>query len=513
MAIDEAFYLRRIAEAFDELKSTRWRRRFRIATKAQMNRALELQEFIMYCEYELRMLRRDLAEKAQPPPDEAPLRALMENSARWTIGLARRFPPPAEAAAAASRIGGLPALPAGAEWPRAHELPLHFLAQIDLSDLPLAATEAALPATGSLFFFAAAHEDVEIGSDSTWPARVIHCDQLPRALEPCQPPPDLPQIHHSHYGRNAALAVLAEHPLTAGCRAVFPAWPLLLRRLRCFDADVDARLYGGDAAHRRYRELLIEAEQVAFAEAFGPAPTSWSFTIPGTAGHPMPKQAEDGVWFPGEDWPQTRLHALALAWAWRRHFDDALRYDERTRATDGKVLDALRHAIAACEAVLREGESHDPFTLLTADERRAARARVSAAPFETEPLRERLRSTASSLLHRSFFEATDAVLGYAPSLAAALSPPVLEMARGRHAPATVLPHEHRYRRHQLIGPAFKVQGTPDVMRRTHRLLAQFDSDEGICWQWGDMGVLQFWQPHEDAGTNRFDRCIATLDGY
>jgi uncharacterized protein YwqG len=60
-----------------------------------------------------------------------------------------------------TKLGGLPTLPLGIEWPRQRQSssPLHFLAQIDLSRLPSTPLNGApnaptLPKSGVLFFFA-----------------------------------------------------------------------------------------------------------------------------------------------------------------------------------------------------------------------------------------------------------------------------------------------------------------------------------------------------------------------
>jgi uncharacterized protein YwqG len=61
---------------------------------------------------------------------------------------------PAEAATSRSRFGGVPFLPASLAWPRRGSgRPLHFLAQIDLRELPRTPLTAALPADGMLAFF------------------------------------------------------------------------------------------------------------------------------------------------------------------------------------------------------------------------------------------------------------------------------------------------------------------------------------------------------------------------
>ena len=45
----------------------------------------------------------------------------------------------------------------------------------------------------------------------------------------------------------------------------------------------------------------------------------------------------------------------------------------------------------------------------------------------------------------------------------------------------------------------------DVTARRWKLLAQFDSDEGLSWMWGDRGRLYFWIPVDDLEAGRFER--------
>src|SRR5262245_40019693 len=56
-------------------------------------------------------------------------------------------------AGARSKFGGVPNLPSELEWPSWRGVPLAFLAQIDLSELPRSQTIESLPSDGSLYFF------------------------------------------------------------------------------------------------------------------------------------------------------------------------------------------------------------------------------------------------------------------------------------------------------------------------------------------------------------------------
>ena len=92
-----------------------------------------------------------------------------------------------------SRIGGVPALPSGIEWPRRDGRSLAFIAQIDLASQPRALADEGLPTDGMLLFFYDAKQ-------STWgfdpkdagSFAVIHIDAPGSATAP-QSPSDLPE--------------------------------------------------------------------------------------------------------------------------------------------------------------------------------------------------------------------------------------------------------------------------------------------------------------------------------
>lgn len=67
------------------------------------------------------------------------------------LGLAPRKSP--RAPLGVSRLGGDPDLPPDVEWPRWRDVPIPFVAQIDLSELPSIAGRELLPESGRLYFF------------------------------------------------------------------------------------------------------------------------------------------------------------------------------------------------------------------------------------------------------------------------------------------------------------------------------------------------------------------------
>lgn len=98
----------------------------------------------------------------QPPPElsEEEVRA----TARPAIFLRRASLPAPLDDPGRSYFGGLPRLPAELAWPEKGEHALTFLAQIDLAELPVI-DAAALPRTGTLYFFSDANSECPEGDD------------------------------------------------------------------------------------------------------------------------------------------------------------------------------------------------------------------------------------------------------------------------------------------------------------------------------------------------------------
>ena len=106
--------------------------------------------------------------------------------------------PPTQFPAVRSRLGGLPQLPEGVEWPRkkgeGEPTPLHFLAQIDCAEMPR--IDYGLPTQGMLFFFADdADEQLWEDGEPNELYRVVYAPKVPED-QPHRPAPEgLPSIH------------------------------------------------------------------------------------------------------------------------------------------------------------------------------------------------------------------------------------------------------------------------------------------------------------------------------
>ncbi len=103
------------------------------------------------------------------------------------IELVRSMDPGRVLTPGASRLGGIPDVPPGFEWPRRGIRPLHFLVQLDLEELQRTSPEPSLPSSGSLlFFYDAFAEPAGLDPDDLdgWRVLLIGSGELRRARAP-----------------------------------------------------------------------------------------------------------------------------------------------------------------------------------------------------------------------------------------------------------------------------------------------------------------------------------------
>lgn len=161
-----------------------------------------------------------------------------------------------------SRLGGLPLLPEAHQWPHGHgsdgRVPLHFLAQIDCSELPR--VDARLPTTGMLFFFARDDEEqLWEGGEPRDSMRVIYAPNVPPDTPPQAPPPDLPPIRGRRAGDSMLQIERPPWPLPEeDGPKTHSSWPLVALRIDSWP-DCSA-IYETQA----FRELVGEAGATSF---------------------------------------------------------------------------------------------------------------------------------------------------------------------------------------------------------------------------------------------------------
>lgn len=117
----------------------------------------------------------------------------IESMLRCAITLHGQAGAPAKSRSIASRIGGLPDLPAGVAWPRSGKTPLQFVAQVRLDETGVHDVQALLPKAGLLSFFLQASADA---GDYLETARVLFFGELDD-LRSTEPPKDLVQGAYS----------------------------------------------------------------------------------------------------------------------------------------------------------------------------------------------------------------------------------------------------------------------------------------------------------------------------
>ncbi|MEW6642854.1 MAG: DUF1963 domain-containing protein [Pseudomonadota bacterium] len=47
--------------------------------------------------------------------------------------------------------------------------------------------------------------------------------------------------------------------------------------------------------------------------------------------------------------------------------------------------------------------------------------------------------------------------------------------------------------------------------KTHHLLMQFSSSDGMYWTWGDVGEFLFWITDDDLRRRRFDQVLGEIE--
>nr|WP_321442879.1 DUF1963 domain-containing protein [uncultured Cohaesibacter sp.] len=185
-------------------------------------------------------------------------------------------PYPAEKSQGRSKLGGCPSLPPLVPWSRSiarkgqygritGDIPLHFLAQIDLADLPWRPTHC--PDKGTLLFFASIDEELlwDTG-DERLPhgaVRVIY-DATNQGIE-TTPPEDLPPIEGGWFRFDQDFRLDDE-----AHSALYPEWALRFARIETLSAP-----FANDGLFVRpedYQQQWIRFREQQLEKVFGPLP-------------------------------------------------------------------------------------------------------------------------------------------------------------------------------------------------------------------------------------------------
>ncbi|WP_346893855.1 DUF1963 domain-containing protein [uncultured Roseibium sp.] len=221
--------------------------------------------------------------KAVVPPWEPDFFAdFVDGMSRPAVIAYRPYPPP-RIRVGRSKVGGDPDLPAGMEWPRTVSdaryvkagMPLHFMAQIDLSELPWRPQEC--PERGTLLFFARLDEDMLWGEDFSGDprndTRVVY-DPLSNGIR-TPPPDDLGAIN----GSNNLFDEDFSPPDQPVMRS-YPEWPLVFSGFSTMPAPSDLLMLKAPDGYREARDrYYIGQFDKIFPKVFTGRPPSRFFPV------------------------------------------------------------------------------------------------------------------------------------------------------------------------------------------------------------------------------------------
>ncbi|MBX9662384.1 DUF1963 domain-containing protein [Novosphingobium sp.] len=409
----------------------------------------------------------------EPEAPEPSLPAPLAAARQQALVLRQHFPPH-RAQQTRSWLGGTPVLPGAAEWPSnpATGKPLHFLLQLDLSEVPPEAGLGLLPPEGALAVFL----DLDWGPGDAF--KVIHAQGYAgtpwHAL-------DVPQSLAMAYGDEAALAWPWALTPAHGTQ-ILPRWPVTPRLIA---------LPEGEAPGWPHTAATAKALLHAQGESdLPPALTIADF-------HGADGQGFEPAWYGyPQDWISVQIASAAL----------------------------VREADRASRTVL-----HDPYPGLDEAERAAQLKTVreeAQAWFDhalnnpaLAPLGPPLRkafwdwlSTHRALAERVIPEAVEAAiettLHASPEEAAKFPEDITARVAYRHALArrtpegVIAPPPAR-----LLAPA---TGAAELAA-THLLLLELPTNPAIGHHFGG-GALQWWITPEDLADRRFDAVVMTMAG-
>lgn len=417
--------------------------------------------------------------------------------------------PPLAGAGGNSWFGGLPGLPDHIEWPRtADHLPLHFLAQIDCSDLP---RPSPLPDRGVLFFFG--RDDCEQVWDHDRPAqddcRVIHAPDASAATPLRAAPADLPPIA-DEYGLRCVRDFLLDgepgpnvHFKWAVQPLPMPSWPQVdalpqnalkpkfdLKRL--FGRGEKPSALGDLASLRPAAEIdYITAWEARRIQAF--CAVTGEIADAETPDFEASRAIAAALW--GSDaaadafpcrWQDVALFARQLV---------GQRGSGRTLPPTAR--DGGQNWLVAAQGQPGDGEVPDA-------ERAAFRAWV--AGWQAPHLAGSLHGLAADLVIKA------SVQGLRMDVAAGLTPAETTAAllRPWFRPFGGL-DDTEVQFSQMLGHAASTQ-TPRLVDDPAICLLQLASQAPNGWMFGDMGECTFWIRPDDLARGDFSKAWATIAG-
>ena len=437
---------------------------------------------------DVRGLSKPPAATPPAPPASAPIDVDVERASKHAIVFRQHFPPRHERTLCF--FGGAPIAPSDFQWPRPATSgeaakPFNFLMQIDCAAIAEAGRAGLLPDCGVLYFF------LDVAFAQVDASRVLYADGRDAdRWTVVQPPGDLGPA----FGDKAVWTWKWPQSLD-DCPKLLPKWT--------FDPVV----------------IDLPAPQPEPDEDGAVSPVLW----PGekaTADILRAAQGEDvGNWFTIKDFTVKDGSLL-------RPFADFPHDWRAVQICSGLIAERLRNEFGLMgTSVYRERpkEEREAVRLQIREEALAWSARATShAPFAAvlQPEKDEFWSwlqTNSWLVRYVIVEAVtqsiEASLVDSPEAAARIPADVARRIHNRHALA-VLSENGIYANNpnRMLAPPVDVQGNQWDRAKTHLLLLEISSNEGLGHHFGE-GVIQFWIAPADLKARRFDKVELTADAY
>jgi hypothetical protein len=402
----------------------------------------------------------------------------------------RQHFPPQHGRSTLSFFGGAPVAPSGFRWPRpdgpgAQSKPFNFLMQIDCAAVPAPARLRMLPDRGVLYFFL----DLTWGQPDAF--RVLYEEAGDKDWTAIQPPVDLDLA----FG-NQATYVWKWTQSAQDCPKLLPKWtfePVAI--------DIPPEHYHPDEREDD-APLLWPGEKVmaeALRAAQGEDLPYGHFSIrdfvdaQGAMGRPF-------ATYP-HDWRAVQICSGLLL--------DRLRGQHRLPGTAAlqQLSEAERAALVMrltdeAQSWFGRAESHLPFSAVPQAESDEFWLWLAG---NTRLVRFVIIEAMTMSIEASLLDSQDA--------AARIPADVARRVHGRHALASQSEHGLFVTTpDRMLAPPVDVQGHQWERAKTHLLLLELSSNEGLGHHFGE-GVYQFWITPEDLKARRFEKVELSADAY
>jgi len=412
--------------------------------------------------------------------------------------------PPQHGKKSSCFFGGRPQLPPDIDWPaiggdeNGLERSLSLLAQIDCASLPRLDNCPDLPEAGTLFFFVDSmdalcfdHQDFR-----NW---VIYHPEPVTTLPPTPDPADLqycegdPLIYgHQYDWLNHLDRTERDFPKNYPKWAVEPHRIDAARTVGYEEFDHQTGTYLSDRIENDLHSELMRVQG-------GLIERTWDYYF-----FPEGLDARTAFWRPHPSFPHAWIQVEIFAGYFCEEINDDPKYDKERQQ-------AYRWA--------SRGRAAGLFTATSPEDREAfwswlqAMEESASSSAESVQRDKRDATTLNRCISRAYQKGIDFCLAESAIAAAQVDNQMIDDVRWRHVPIFEMRNEIDTVRHAMCGAAKEIQFAPQRFKDTHMLLMQFDSDYGMGWMWGDVGVLQYWIRPDDLKSRRFENVIVTMEGH